>query len=67
MDLIADEPVLKSYHHLQAVRGDLLQKLGRITEARLSFEAAARLATNARERAMMGRRAAAMADLDGAA
>ncbi|MCP3462602.1 MULTISPECIES: RNA polymerase sigma factor [unclassified Bradyrhizobium] len=67
VDLIADEPVLKSYHHLQAVRGDLLQKLGRITEARLSFEAAARLATNARERAMMGRRAAAMADLDGAA
>ena len=67
VDLIADEPMLRSYHHLPAVRGDLLEKLGRFAEARASFEAAARLATNARERTLMERRAAAVADLDGAA
>lgn len=63
VDLIADEPALRAYHHLQAVRGDLLQKLGRLVEARMSFETAARLATNARERVLMERRAAAVADL----
>ncbi len=67
VDLIADEPALKAYHHLQAVRGDLLQKLGRLKEARASFEAAARLATNARERGLMERRAAAVADPGGMA
>ncbi|WP_027553519.1 RNA polymerase sigma factor [Bradyrhizobium sp. Cp5.3] len=67
VDLIADEPALRAYHHLQAVRGDLLQRLGRFAEARVSFETAARLATNARERVLMERRAAAMADVDGTA
>ncbi|OAF17119.1 RNA polymerase sigma factor [Bradyrhizobium neotropicale] len=67
VDLIADEPALRAYHHLQAVRGDLLQRLGRFAEARASFETAARLATNARERVLMERRAAAMADVDGTA
>lgn len=63
VDVIVNEPGLRAYHHLQAVRGDLLQKLGRIAEARVSFETAARLATNARERALMERRAAAIADV----
>jgi RNA polymerase sigma factor (sigma-70 family) len=67
VDLIADEPALRAYHHLQAVRGDLLQKLGRFAEARAAFETAARLATNARERVLMERRAAAIADADGSA
>jgi RNA polymerase sigma factor (sigma-70 family) len=58
LDEIASEPALAAYHHLPAVRGDLLQKLGRLAEARQAFEAAARLATNARERALMERRAA---------
>ncbi|OKO88786.1 RNA polymerase subunit sigma-24 [Bradyrhizobium sp. NAS80.1] len=62
VDLIMDEPALRAYHHLQAVRGDLLQKLGRFAEARVSFETAARLATNARERVLMEQRAAAIAD-----
>ena len=66
VELIADEPTLKAYHHLPAVRGDFLQKLGRLAEARESFESAARLATNARERALMERRAAATADSGGA-
>jgi RNA polymerase sigma factor (sigma-70 family) len=60
VDAIAGEPALTAYHHLPAVRGDFLQKLGRIAEARLAFEAAAQLATNGRERALMQRRAAAL-------
>ncbi len=62
MDALAGAPALTAYHHLPAVRGDLLQKLGRLAEARLAFEAAARLATNGRERALMQRRAAALRD-----
>jgi RNA polymerase sigma factor (sigma-70 family) len=60
LDEIAGEPVLAAYHHLPAVRGDFLQKLGRFAEARQAFEAAAQLATNGRERALMERRAAAL-------
>lgn len=37
------------YHLLGAVRGDLLVKLGRLTEARQEFERAARLTGNKRE------------------
>ena len=60
LDEIAGAPALSAYHHLPAVRGDFLQKLGRLAEARQAFEAAAHLATNARERALMERRAAAL-------
>lgn len=60
LDQIAGEPALSAYHHLPAVRGDFLQKLGRLVEARQAFEAAAHLATNGRERALMQRRAAAL-------
>ena len=51
------EPALKSYHLLPSVRGDLLHKLGRYDEARVSFEAAAALADNRRERDLLRRRA----------
>lgn len=60
LDEIAGAPALSAYHHLPAVRGDFLQKLGRLAEARQAFEAAAHLATNGRERALMERRAAAL-------
>lgn len=60
LDEIAAAPALSAYHHLPAVRGDFLQKLGRLAEARQAFEAAAHLATNGRERALMERRAAAL-------
>src|SRR4029453_19037675 len=33
VDRLIDEPSLKNYHHLPAVRGDLLVKLGRLEEA----------------------------------
>lgn len=60
LDQIAGKPTLAAYHHLPAIRGDFLQKLGRFAEARQAFEAAAQLATNGRERALMERRAAAL-------
>jgi len=67
LDEIGGAPALAAYHHLPAVRGDFLQKLGRLKEARQAFEAAAHLATNARERAMIERRAAGLSDPDGSA
>jgi predicted RNA polymerase sigma factor len=47
---------LDTYHLLFAVRGDLLQRLGRTDEARADFERAAALASNARERELVLRR-----------
>jgi RNA polymerase sigma factor (sigma-70 family) len=53
VDAIASEPVLKNYHLLPGVRGDLLFKLGRFDEARPEFERAASLTRNTREREML--------------
>jgi RNA polymerase sigma-70 factor, ECF subfamily len=61
VDQLVFEPSLKSYHLLQAVRGDLLVKLGRRTEARLEFERAASLTRNVREQELLLERAAACA------
>jgi len=58
VDALRDEPRLSRYHLLPAVRGDLLEKLGRSPEARAEFERAASLATNERERSLMQARAA---------
>ena len=55
---LIEEPSLKSYHHLPAVRGDLLVKLGRQGEAKVEFERAASLTKNARERDVLLARAA---------
>lgn len=56
IDAIKDDPALRSYHLLYGVRGDLLSKLGRHTEAMLEFRRAAELTRNERERAyLMGR------------
>jgi predicted RNA polymerase sigma factor len=62
VDRLVREPILKGYHLLGSVRGDLLQKLGRHQEARAAFEAAAALAGNKREQDLLRRRAAAAAD-----
>ncbi len=59
VDALTAEPSLRSYHLLPAVRGDLLAKLGRFTEARAEFERAASLTRNARERGLLRGRAAA--------
>jgi len=58
VERLAGEPALKTYHLLGSVRGDLLHRLGRYAEARAAFEAAAQLAGNNRERALLKRRAA---------
>ena len=58
VDALASEPALAAYHHLPAVRGDLLFKLGRLGEARSAFERAAALTRNARERDLLLERAA---------
>jgi RNA polymerase sigma-70 factor (ECF subfamily) len=54
---LQDDPVLKDYHLLPSVRGDLLRKLGRIEEARAEFERAASITRNARERELLLQRA----------
>jgi len=58
---LIDDPALARYHLLPAVRGDLLMKLGRLEEARVELERAARLTQNERERALLLERAAACA------
>lgn len=61
VDVLLDEPSLRTYHLLPSVRGDLLLKIGRVTEARTEFERAASLAHNSRDRAFLLERAAACA------
>ncbi|RKH54056.1 RNA polymerase sigma factor [Corallococcus sp. AB049A] len=61
VDQLVAEPSLKHYHLLPSVRGDLLQKLGRLKEARAEFERAASLTRNAKEQALLRARAAACA------
>jgi predicted RNA polymerase sigma factor len=57
VDVLLAEPALKSYHLLPSVRGDLLQKLGRLEEARAEFTRAAEMTRNAREKALLEARA----------
>jgi RNA polymerase sigma factor (sigma-70 family) len=59
LDLVASHAAMKGYHLLPSVRGDFLQKLGRMEEARAEFQRAAGLTRNERERALLLGRAAA--------
>jgi len=61
VDALAGETALAGYHLLPAVRGDLLEKLGRGRDARAEFERAAALTGNAREKTLLLGRAAACA------
>jgi len=61
VDGLAGEPALRGYHLLPAVRGDLLQRLGRGDEARAEFLRAADMTRNARERELLLARAEAAA------
>lgn len=58
VDELADEPALRDYHLVPAVRADLLVRLGRTTEAKAAFEKAAGMTSNARERELLLARAA---------
>jgi predicted RNA polymerase sigma factor len=58
VDTLTSEPSLQTYHLLPGVRGDLLAKLGRFTEACEEFKRAAELTRNTREREILLERAA---------
>jgi RNA polymerase sigma-70 factor (ECF subfamily) len=58
VDELTADSRLSTYHLLPSVRGDLLEKLGRLDEARTEFARAAALARNARERTLLLGRAA---------
>jgi RNA polymerase sigma factor (sigma-70 family) len=53
VDGLRSESRLRDYHLLPSVRGDLLERLGRLEEARAEFSHAASLASNARERSLL--------------
>jgi len=57
VDALKDQPVMKKYHLLSAVRGDLLLKLERKEEARAEFTRAASLTQNNQEHTFLLKRA----------
>ena len=61
VDSLAVDPVLRDYHLLPGVRGDLLMRLGRREEARSEFERAAALTVNSAERSFLLARAEGIA------
>lgn len=60
LEPLADEPSLRGYHLLASARGDLLERLGRVGEARAEFERAAGMTRNERERGVLLARAASL-------
>jgi RNA polymerase sigma factor (sigma-70 family) len=61
MDELVARGALDGYHLLPAVRGDLLEKLGRLSEAQAEFELAGSLTRNKGEREILFGRARALA------
>lgn len=59
VEALRGNPALQRYQWLPSVRGDLLEKLGRLPEAHDAFVAAADLAGNEQERALLLARAEA--------
>jgi RNA polymerase sigma factor (sigma-70 family) len=59
LDTLAGEASLRSYHVLPSARAHLLEKLGRLQEARAEFERAASLTENLRQRNRLLERARA--------
>ena len=59
VEALSAEPALRGYHHLPAVRGHLLEQLGRTDEAGLEFQRAAFMTANERERAVLLQKMAA--------
>jgi RNA polymerase sigma factor (sigma-70 family) len=57
LDAIGPHPAVESYYLFSSVRGDILEKLGRLAEARHEFERAARLTRNEPERRLLLARA----------
>ena len=61
LEPLADDPALRDYHLLPAVRADLLRELGRVQEARVEYERAAAMTRNRRERDALHAHAASLA------
>ncbi|MFI7003053.1 RNA polymerase sigma factor [Nocardia sp. NPDC050175] len=61
---LLDELDLEKYYLYHAIRADLLERLGRTTEAAAAFDAALARTENAAEQAFLTRRRAAMTDRD---
>jgi predicted RNA polymerase sigma factor len=53
VDALAADPALAGYHLLPSVRGDLLMKLGRSTEARAEIQRAIAMTQNLREQELL--------------
>jgi len=62
VDRLAADGALRGSHLLPSVRGELLARLGRTEEARAELLAAASLAANEREAAVLRRKAASLAE-----
>lgn len=60
LEPLVEEPSLRGYHLLSSARGDLLERLGRVGEARAEFERAAGMTRNEREREVLLARAAGL-------
>jgi RNA polymerase sigma factor (sigma-70 family) len=64
VDALIDVPALRGYHLLPSARGDLLEQLGRLGEARAEFARAASLTRNEREQELLLARSAACGGVD---
>jgi RNA polymerase sigma factor (sigma-70 family) len=64
VDSLQSDPRLEQYHLFPSVRGDLLEQLGRLEEARVEYSRAAALTQNERERALLLGRAASCSSAD---
>jgi len=64
VESLQSDPRLEQYHLLPSVRGDLLEQLGRLEEARIEYSRAAALTQNERERALLLGRAASCSSAD---
>jgi RNA polymerase sigma-70 factor (ECF subfamily) len=62
VEALREEPALDGYHLLPSVRADLLEKLGRRSDARAEYERAALLTSNSRQRTALLEKAAALSD-----
>ncbi len=61
LDQLRELPALHGNHLLPSVRGDLLEKLGRLDEAKAEFARAATMSQNERERSLLVDRAGRIA------
>lgn len=59
LEPLCNDPLLKNYHLLPSVRGDMLARLGRHAEAAAEFERAAGMTRNTREQKLLTERARA--------